>query len=140
MADPTAVPEPESAPPRSAPTRRRWPLIVAGVVLTPILLAALYTAVVLTWSYSEGDRSGNLYKFSRKGWLCKTWEGELNITPTAAAPSIWKFTVRDEQVAKQINEVLGSHVVVHYSEHRGVPTSCFGETSYFVDGVRVVQR
>ncbi|MBM4187116.1 MAG: hypothetical protein FJ206_07370 [Gemmatimonadetes bacterium] len=116
----------------------RWKLILAGIVLVPVALGALYTAFVLNWSYSDGDRSGALYKFSRKGWICKTWEGELNITPGAASPTIWSFTVRDDAVAKQINEVLGSRVVLHYSEHVGVPTSCFGDTRYFVNAVRVV--
>ena len=132
--------EPTSAMPESPPAplrRRRWKLIVAGLILVPVALFILYIAVVLTWSYSEGDRAGQLYKFSNKGWLCKTWEGELNITPGAAAPTIWKFTVRDDQVARQINEGLGKPVVLHYSEHFGVPSSCFGDTNYFVDAVRV---
>ncbi len=134
MTEPTnAVPETPSAP----PPRRRWKLILAGVILLPIALFALYAAVALTWSYSDGDRAGQLFKFSHKGWLCKTWEGELNITPGAAAPTIWLFTVRDDQVARQINQALGKSVVLHYSEHYGVPTSCFGDTSYFVDAVRV---
>lgn len=132
-----AAPEPAATPPPPRP-KRRWKLILAGILVVPILLGALYTALVLNWSYSDGDRSGSLYKFSRKGWLCKTWEGELNITPGAASPTIWAFTVRDESVAKQINQVLGSRVVLHYSEHVGVPTSCFGDTRYFVDAVRVV--
>jgi len=143
MTDPTAAPSdsPAESPPQAKPKRQiRWRLILAGVVLVPLAVFALYTFTVLNWSYSDGDRSGVLYKFSRKGWVCKTWEGELNITPTAAAATIWHFSVRDEQVAKQINEVLGSRVVLHYSEHLGVPTSCFGETNYFVDGVRVVKE
>ncbi len=114
--------------------------MVAAIIVVPILLFCLYVAVSLTWSYSDGDRSGSLYKFSRKGWLCKTWEGELNITPTAAAPTIWRFTVREDDVAKQVNGALGNNVVVHYSEHRGVPTSCFGETTYYVDAIKLVQR
>ncbi len=126
-------PEAAVAPPR----RRRWKLILAGVILLPIALFALYTSVALTWSYSDGDRAGQLFKFSHKGWLCKTWEGELNITPGAAAPTIWKFTVRDDQVARRINDALGKPVVLHYSEHYGLPTSCFGDTNYFVDAVRV---
>jgi len=134
MTQPDSAP---SEPSASRPSRRRWKLILAGVILVPIALFALYTAVVLTWSYSEGDRAGQLYKFSRKGWLCKTWEGELNITPGAAAPTIWQFTVRDDVVARQINEALGKPVVLHYSEHFGVPTSCFGDTNYFVDAIRV---
>lgn len=131
-------PQPAAEPAPAAPRRRRWKLVLAAVLLVPIALFGLYTAVALTWSYSDGDRSGMLYKFSHKGWLCKTWEGELNITPSAAAPTIWSFTVRDETVAKQINESLGRKVVLHYTEHRGVPTSCFGDTNYFVDAVRVV--
>ncbi|MFN0180446.1 MAG: hypothetical protein ACKVZ0_16725 [Gemmatimonadales bacterium] len=131
--------EPATPSPVEKPRRKiRWKMILLAVVVVPVLLFSLYTALVLNWSYSDGDRSGNLFKFSRKGWLCKTWEGELNITPTAAAPTIWAFTVRDAAVAKQINEVLGSRVVLHYSEHVGVPSSCFGETRYFVDAVRVV--
>jgi hypothetical protein len=114
-------------------------VIIAAIVVTPILLAAIYTAISLNWAYSEGDRSGTLYKFSHKGWFCKTWEGELNITPTAAAPTIWLFTVRDEDVVKQMNQALGRPVVLHYSEHRGVPSSCFGDTNYFVDAVRLNQ-
>ena len=132
--------EPSSAPPErpsAPPRRRRWKLILVGVVLLPIALFTLYTSIALTWSYSDGDRAGQLFKLSHKGWLCKTWEAELNITPGAAAPTIWSFTVRDDQVARQINEALGKSVVLHYSEHYGVPTSCFGETKYFVDAVRV---
>jgi hypothetical protein len=142
MADPTATPDPIPAEPAAPPPkkRRRWPVVVAAIILFPILFFGLYVAVALTWSYSDGDRSGSLYKFSRKGWLCKTWEGELNITPTAAAPTIWRFTVRDDDVAKLVNSALGTNVVVHYSEHRGVPTTCFGETNFYVDAIKPVQR
>jgi hypothetical protein len=136
MTDPHS-PAPEAP---AAPRRRRpWKLILAAVILVPVALFALYSAVALNWSYSDGDRSGSLYKFSHKGWLCKTWEGELNITPGAAAPTIWSFSVRDDAVAKQINEVLGSKVALPSTEHVGVPTSCFGDPRYFVDGVRVLK-
>lgn len=106
-----------------------------------ILLAALfagYTALVLTVSYSTGDRAGVLQKFSRKGWVCKTWEGELAMTTVpGVAPVLWQFSVRDDRVAEQIRQALGRWVVVRYVEHRGVPTSCFGETPYFVDAITV---
>ncbi len=139
MTDPTPSPASDSAESAPAPRgRRRWPVVVAGILVVPILLSGIYTALVLTWSYSDGDRAGSLFKFSRKGWICKTWEGELNITPTAAAPTIWKFSVRENDVARQINQALGRPVVLHYAEHRGVPSSCFGETSYFVDAVKPV--
>ncbi len=134
-------PDSGSEPTATRAPRRRipWKRILAGVVVVPVLGFVLYTFLVLNWSYSDGDRAGALYKFSHKGWLCKTWEGELNVTPDAATPTIWHFTVRDDVVAKQINEVLGARVVLHYSEHVGVPTSCFGDTRYFVNAVRVVK-
>ena len=144
MTDPAANAPSDSPPPEpgstAKPRRIRWKLILGGVVVGPVLIGALYTFSVLSWSYSDGDRSGSLSKFSRKGWICKTWEGELNITPTAAAPTIWMFSVRDDAIAKQINEILGQRVVLHYSEHVGVPTSCFGDTRYFVDGARALKE
>ena len=110
-------------------------LLILGVVL---LLIVAYFALVLHWSYSEGERAGMLQKFSRKGWLCKTWEGELamSISP-GIAPVIWSFSVRDAKVAAQLTEAAGKRVALHYEEHKGVPTSCFGETPYFVTAVRV---
>lgn len=137
MTDPA---QDQSGPVASPKPRRRWVIWVAGIVVTPILLFALYTATALTWSYSDGDRSGVLYKFSRKGWICKTWEGELNLTPGGASPSIWYFTVRDDDVAKLINGALGQKVALHYSEHPGVPTSCFGDTRYYVTAVRPIKE
>lgn len=110
------------------------------LVLVLAVIAALiaaYLFLVLHWSYSAGDRSGYLQKFSRKGWVCKTWEGELALTTVpGVAPVIWPFSVRDEHVAEQVTAAIGRRVVLHYTEHVGIPTSCFGETGYFVDGVR----
>jgi len=111
-----------------------WIVLVLTVL---IALAVGYTAAVLRWSYSEGERAGVVQKFSRKGWLCKTWEGELAMsTVPGVAPVIWNFTVRDADAVVQVSAALGKHVVLHYTEHRGIPTSCFGETPYFVDRVR----
>jgi len=114
---------------------------VVRLIAVLVLLAALvagYTALVLNVSYSEGERAGVLQKFSRKGWVCKTWEGELAMTTVpGVAPVLWQFSVRDARVAEQIRQTLGRWVVAHYHEHRGVPTSCFGETPYFVDSVTV---
>ena len=100
----------------------------------------LYTLGALRWTYSEGIRAGYLQKFSRKGWVCKTWEGELaqSIVPNVA-PVIWSFTVRKEATARQLNLVLGRRVMLFYREHRGIPSRCFGDTNYFVDSVRIVQ-
>ena len=109
--------------------------LIAILILLVALLAG-YTALVLSVSYSDGERAGVLQKFSRKGWVCKTWEGELAMTTVpGVAPILWQFSVRDAQVAEQIRHALGRWVVVHYKEHRGVPTSCVGETPYFVDSI-----
>jgi hypothetical protein len=111
--------------------------LLGGVGLV-VLLVAGYFVFVLNWSYSEGERSGVLQKFSKKGWLIKTWEGELAMTTVpGVAPVIWNFTVRDDTAAQQVSAALGRSVVVHYTEHRGLPGNLFGETQYFVDSVRV---
>jgi hypothetical protein len=131
--------EPAAVPPVPKRKRRRWPVLVAALVLVPLLLGGIYTAFVLTWAYSDGDRAGVLQKFSRKGWLCKTYEGELALYVVGGvAPQIWYFTVREEDVAEQLNATVGQKVQVHYTEHRGVPSSCFGETPYFVDQVKAL--
>ncbi len=140
MTDPTP---PESGAAERAPTvpPRRWwhywKLILGAVILAPMVAASLYTWVALSWTYSDGDRAGTLQKFSRKGWICKTWEGEL-MQPTApgVAPTIWYFSVRDDSVAALVNAGLGKRVVLHYDEHRGVPTTCFGDTQYYVRSIR----
>jgi hypothetical protein len=143
MSDPSipagdAGPAPAPAPPKHKRWWRHWRAILLGIVLAPIVLFAAFTCVAINWSYSDGDRAGTLQKFSRKGWLCKTWEGEL-MQPTApgVAPTIWDFTVRDEVTARRVASGLGQRVVLHYKEHKGVPTSCFGDTRYWVDAVRI---
>ncbi|WP_374340462.1 hypothetical protein [Methyloversatilis sp.] len=106
------------------------------------LLVALfggYTWLVLNWSYSSGERAGYVQKFSHKGWVCKTWEGELAmVTMPGTLTEKFEFSVRDDQVARKLNESMGQRVSLHYEQHIGVPTSCFGETQYFVSDVRVV--
>jgi hypothetical protein len=114
--------------------------ILGALLLIGLLVFGLYTWGALSWAYSEGERAGILQKFSTKGWICKTHEGELAISIVpGVTPVIWYFTVRDESVAPQINAALGKRVVLHYREHRGLPTTCFGETSYFVTAVRVAE-
>ena len=107
-----------------------------ALVLTPLALALLlaaYVWVVLRVSYSDGERAGYVQKFSRKGWICKTWEGELAMaTMPGTLPQVFRFTVRDDGVAARINENIGQRVALSYEQHRGLPTDCFGETEYFV--------
>ena len=112
-----------------------------GFVILSVLVAfALYIWAVLSWSYSEGERAGFLQKVSYKGWICKTWEGELSLVAIpGAAPEKFLFTVRDEAVAQELNAVAGKRVTLKYEQHRGLPTSCFGDTDYFVVGVAVIE-
>ena len=112
--------------------------ILTFLVVSALLFAA-YLWLALNWSYSTGDRAGFMQKFSEKGWLCKTWEGELSlIAIPGAAPEKFYFSVRDPAVAKQIEEMMGKRVSLNYQQHIGLPTSCFGETQYFVVALKEV--
>jgi hypothetical protein len=114
--------------------------VLIVVVVGSLGVAALYLWLVLSWSYSDGERAGILQKLSRKGWLCKTYEGELAISIIPGViPTIWDFSVRDERALADLNAALGKRVVLHYTEHVGVP-SCFGDTNYFVNSVRVTEE
>lgn len=112
---------------------------IFSVLAALVALFGGYTWLVLNWSYSSGERAGYVQKFSSKGWICKTWEGELAmVTMPGTLTEKFEFSVRDPEVAKKLNESMGMRVSLHYEQHIGVPTSCFGETQYFVDDVRVV--
>ena len=110
-----------------------------GLLLGVVLLLAAYTWLVLHWSYSAGERAGYVQKFSRKGWICKTWEGEMALVsmPGTVAEKFF-FTVRDHSVARHINDSVGRRVSLTYQQHVGIPTSCFGDTQYFVGDVKVM--
>lgn len=106
--------------------------ILAGAVA----LFALYIYIALNWSYSTGERAGFLQKVSNKGWICKTWEGELSLVAMpGAAPEKFLFTVRDEAVAQKLTAAAGKRVTLNYEQHKGLPTTCFGDTDYFVVGI-----
>ena len=137
------TPEPDTldarvVPATPKPRRRRWGLIVFGVVvIVPALLMAAWTAIALSWHYSAGNRAGFIQKFSQKGWICKTWEGELaQVNLPGASQEKFLFTVRDDIVATEITRLMGSRVSIEYQEHRGIPGSCFGDTDYYVTGVK----
>jgi len=116
-------------------------LKIAIVVILMVMLGfAGWTWFTLTYNYSDGERAGYVQKLSRKGWVCKTWEGELSmINYPGAAPEIFHFSVRDEKMAKDIEAVVGKRVALSYEQHINVPTSCFGETEYFITGLRVIE-
>jgi hypothetical protein len=110
------------------------------ILLVGVGLCALYAWAAWSFTYSEGERAGYVQKFSKKGWVCKTWEGELAMANLPGAmPQIFYFTVRDDALAERINQVMGDRVTVHYRQHVGLPTSCFGDTQYFVDDVKRVE-
>ena len=109
-------------------------------VVIVIILAAGYTTAALKWSYSKGERVGYMQKFSEKGWLCKTWEGELQMLPVpGAVPEKFMFSVRDTRVIGKINSSLGKKVSLSYEQHKGVPTSCFGESEYYSVDVKALE-
>jgi len=117
---------------------RRAGAILASVIVAAVALFALYAWIVLHWSYSEGERAGYLQKLSRKGWLCKTWEGEILLSSMPGAiPERFAFTVRDDAVVKQLQSAMGQRVQISYTQHIGLPTSCFGDTQYFVEKAAV---
>jgi hypothetical protein len=113
---------------------------VMGLLLVLVIVGtALWTWFALSWSYSDGNRAGILQKFSRKGWICKTYEGELALYVVGGvAPQIWYFSTRDPKLAEELTKAVGRQVRVHYTEHRGVPTSCFAETPYFAESITSV--
>ncbi|TCJ14661.1 hypothetical protein EZJ19_09440 [Parasulfuritortus cantonensis] len=112
------------------------------LLLVGLLLAAAgWTWLTLHWSYSEGERAGYVQKFSKKGWLCKTWEGEIAlVTMPGAIPEKFEFTVKDDAVAKRINDLAGRRVVLSYQQHKFIPVSCYGETEYFVVDIKPVDE
>jgi hypothetical protein len=122
--------------------KRRWGVMLFGIfVILPILVIALWTTIALNWSYSQGDRAGYIQKFSRKGWLCKTWEGEIAmVNMPGQAQEKFAFSVRDDSVAREITRHMGGRVSITYEEHPGIPLRCFGDTDYFVTGVKPVPQ
>ena len=119
---------------------RRWPKWLLSILGLILVGAIAWTFFTLSWAYSEGERAGILQKFSKKGWICKTYEGELALYVVGGvAPQIWNFSTRDEKVAEQLSQAVGKQVRLHYTEHRGVPTDCFAETPYFAKSLEVVK-
>src|SRR5277367_2177883 len=122
----------------------RWLMIL---LLLLIVGTGLWTWLTLAWAYADGERAGVLQKFVRRGWLCKTQEGEIALyygggqyMGPGASPQLWDFSVRDPSVAAQLSQAVGHRVQLHYTEHPGIPTSCFADTRYFVDRVTITDN
>ena len=130
-------------PTPAAPARKKrfhWKRWVFITLAFPLLLFLLYTALVLNWSYSKGERAGYVQKFSKRGWIVKTWEGELAmVTIPGTLVEKFEFTVRQDSVADKINATLGKKVSLLYEQHVGIPTTLFGETEYFIVDVRQLE-
>lgn len=121
--------------------RRHWgKLTILSLVALPVMGVCLWTLIALNWSYSDDAyRAGYLQKISHKGWLCKTWEGTLytDISKGFRSDS-FMFSVRGDSIARVLQTMSGRKVSIHYEQHRGIPTSCFGESQYFVNGVQII--
>jgi hypothetical protein len=129
-----------NSPPRRAGRGLRYALILLLLVVAGL---SLWTWLTISWAYSEGTRAGILQKFSHRGWFCKTQEGDLVLAqfPVAGVtPQIWQFSVRDAGVGAQLEKAVGSRVQLHYTEHPGVPSTCFADTRFFVDRVTVMDE
>ena len=135
----TPIPVPAPKPRRSF-LRRHWLAVgVLGVFGLPAVGITLWATIALNWSYSSGKRTGYVQKMSRKGYICKTWEGTLYTDIARGFRSdSFSFTVRSDSLAHVIETLSGKRVAVDYEQHLYVPTSCFGDTEYFVTGVRVL--
>lgn len=131
-----------NTPPATPRSSKRWILLtILLLVIVPALGFAAWVWSTLHFSYSTGERTGYVQKISKKGWVCKTWEGELAmVNLPGATPQLFAFSVRDEAVAKQLMDAAGQRVALMYNQHRGVPTHCFGETEYFITSVRPLGR
>lgn len=101
-------------------------------------LLALYTWATLSYTYSNGKRAGYLQKFSQRGWICKTWEGEIVTGSMIGNQEKFMFSVRSNELAKQIGDAIGKRVEIDYDQHIGVPSSCFGETEYFAKTLKLM--
>jgi hypothetical protein len=120
--------------------RKKAGRIVLLMIVAIIVLSTAYLMIVLNWSYSRGERIGYVQKFSEKGWLCKTWEGELQMLPVpGAVPDKFLFSVRDKTMIGKINSTLGKKVSLSYEQHKGIPTTCFGESEYFAVDAKTLE-
>jgi hypothetical protein len=122
----------------------RW---VMMLLLAVIVGGGLWTWLTLAWAYADGERSGVLQKFVRRGWICKTQEGEIALyygggpyMGAGISPQLWDFSVRNQAIAAQLSQAVGHRVQLHYTEHPGIPTPCFGETRFFVDRVTITDN
>lgn len=143
----TRIEVPNATAARAARRPRRFGRWVMIVLLLLIVGTGLWTWLTLSWAYADGERAGVLQKFVRRGWLCKTQEGEIALyyggSPymgTGTSRQLWDFSARDKSVAADLIKAVGHRVQLHYTEHPGIPTNCFGDTRFFVDRVTITDN
>lgn len=138
--EPPEPPPPPPPPPSPVPVKKKRNKAVIALLillLVPAVIIALWIWVALGYTYASGERAGYVQKISKKGWVCKTWEGELAMANLPGTmPQIFSFTVRNDSVANVLEKNIGKQVSITYEQHRGIPTTCFGETQYFVTRVQ----
>jgi hypothetical protein len=133
MADQIDTSEAAAAPIAPKKKHHRAAVFISLLVLIPAVVIALWIWVALGYTYASGERAGYVQKISKKGWLCKTWEGELAMANLPGTmPQIFTFTVRNDSIANVIEQNIGKQVSLTYEQHKGIPTTCFGETQYFI--------
>ena len=140
----TRIEVPNNAGRRRSGRAGRWFMIL---LLLIVVGCGLWTWLTLAWAYADGERAGVLQKFVRRGWVCKTQEGEIALfygggqyLGPGSSPQLWDFSVRDKAVAEQLSKAVGRRVQLHYTEHPGIPTNCFADTRYFVDRVTITDN
>ena len=108
-------------------------ILFIGIAVVLLGIAG-YFAFAYYVPFSEGYRSGELIKFSRKGVLAKTWEGEISQGISGA--QIFSFSVEDGQkeVIQQLKDFQGKYVKVTYKE-RYTTFFWWGDTKYFITKV-----
>ena len=119
------------------PTNRT--AIAIGITLgAALLIFAGYVWLALSIPYTDGERAGYVQHIAQRGRVCKTWEGEAQlISAPGTVAEKFAFTVRDGAVAQQLAGAVGQRVLMRYTQHKGVPGSCFGDTEYVVENVKI---
>ncbi|MEP6584250.1 MAG: hypothetical protein ABJA90_08280 [Ginsengibacter sp.] len=116
---------------------KKFLLWIVGIAITIFII---FTLVNLTFTYSEGNRAGHLIKFSHKGYVFKTWEGELNlggintVNGGVLINNIWLFSVADASVADSLSKLEGKDISLHYKEKLAT-LPWRGDSKYIVDKV-----
>ena len=112
------------------------------LVFALLVLGVLY--LLTGWSFSDGERAGTVSKFSRRGYVFKTYEGVLNVggfsgETGSLTPQFFDFSVKEDAVAQQITDAVktGQRVTLHYEE-KMLRLPWNGDTKYYITSVEFV--